>query len=394
MTAKYYAILTHQGAAKLAAATALGTQIRITQMAVGDGNGSLPAPDAAQTQLLNQKRIGAINTLTIDEANTNQIIAEQVIPEDEGGFWIREIGLFDDDNVLIAVASCPETYKPMLQEGSGRTQTIRMVLIVSSTAAVTLKIDPSVVLATRKYVDDKVIEVKAYADDLMKAHIENAHPHKQYLKTDSALSEITEAGLVDQTLLNLGLQETVKLAASAIQRNGDEMVGKLSLPQTSAFGVNTDNTLGGNSIALGDNDTGLKQTEDGVLDIYANSEHVFRFTGNNVESLKQLNVHANIVADGTVYAGNGSGALSPAGNISGETWGGWLSDWLNNSVVKDVRLGSAESITVWKGAGYSDTSGFVLTGASNGNNDEYIDILTRRPIQKLIGGIYYNVGSI
>ena len=86
MTAKYFAILTNQGAAKLAAAAALGTQIHITQMAVGDGNGSLPTPDATQTQLLNQKRIGAVNTLTVDAVNANQVIAEQVIPENEWGF--------------------------------------------------------------------------------------------------------------------------------------------------------------------------------------------------------------------------------------------------------------------------------------------------------------------
>ncbi|MBD2786727.1 phage tail protein, partial [Xenorhabdus sp. DI] len=83
-------------------------------------------------------------------------IAEQVIHESEGGWWIREIGLFDKDGILIAVGNCAETYKPQLQEGSGRTQTIRMVLIVSHTDAVSLKIDPSVVLATREYVDSLV----------------------------------------------------------------------------------------------------------------------------------------------------------------------------------------------------------------------------------------------
>lgn len=157
MTAKYYAILTNQGAARLANAAALGTKVNLTQMAVGDANGVLPTPDPSQTALINRKRIAAINLLTVDPNNTSQIIVEQIIPEDEGGWWIREIGLYDSDGVLIAVANCPETYKPQLQEGSGRTQTIRMILIVSSTAAVTLKIDPSVVLATRKYVDDNFV---------------------------------------------------------------------------------------------------------------------------------------------------------------------------------------------------------------------------------------------
>lgn len=205
MTAKYFAILTNQGAARLANAAALGTKLNLTQMAVGDANGTLPTPDPAQTKLINQKRIAPLNLLTVDPANTSQIIAEQIIPENEGGFWIREIGLYDDDGILIAVANCPETYKPQLQEGSGRTQTIRMILIVSSTSAITLKIDPSVVLATRQYVDDKIIEVKGYADDLMKKHVEAANPHKQYPLIANALKEMVDAGLAGDVLKNLGL---------------------------------------------------------------------------------------------------------------------------------------------------------------------------------------------
>nr|DAI87286.1 MAG TPA: tail collar fiber protein [Caudoviricetes sp.] len=171
MSVKYFAILTNQGAAKLANATALGTTLNLTQLAIGDGNGTLPVPDAAQTRLINQTRIAPLNTLSVDPENDSQIVAEQIIPENEGGYWIRELGLFDDEGVLIAVANCPETYKPQLQEGSGRTQTIRMVVVVSSTAAVTLKIDPSVVLATRKY-----------ADDLLAGHLKAANPHPQYLQ--------------------------------------------------------------------------------------------------------------------------------------------------------------------------------------------------------------------
>ena len=194
MTAKYFAILTNQGAARLANAAALGTKLNLTQMAVGDANGTLPTPDPTQTKLINQKRIAPLNLLTVDPANTSQIIAEQIIPENEGGFWIREIGLYDDAGVLIAVANCPETYKPQLQEGSGRTQTIRMILIVSSTSAITLKIDPSVVLATRQYVDDKVIEVKAYADNLLAAHLAAANPHPQYLQV-ADIAKYTPVGV-------------------------------------------------------------------------------------------------------------------------------------------------------------------------------------------------------
>lgn len=180
MTQKYYAIVTNLGAAKIANAAALGTKLNITQMAVGDGSGTLPTPNASQTKLVNEVRRAAINSLSVDEVNASQIIAEQIIPETDGGFWIREMGLFDADGTLIAVCNTPETYKPALQEGSGRTQTVRMILIVNSTDAITLKIDPSVVLATRKYVDDNILTVRQYVDDLMAAHLKAADPHTQY----------------------------------------------------------------------------------------------------------------------------------------------------------------------------------------------------------------------
>ncbi|HCP25505.1 hypothetical protein TH59_10710 [Pantoea ananatis] len=236
MTTKYFALLTNQGAAKLANAAALGTQLQITQMAVGDGGGVLPTPDPAQTKLVGEKRRAALNSLKVDAANSSQIIAEQIIPEGEGGFWIREIGLYDADGVLIAVANCAETYKPQLQEGSGRTQTVRMILIVNSTSAVTLKIDPSVVLATRQYVDDKVIEVKAHTDDVMKKHIDAANPHGQYLQTAKALAEIKDAGLVIQARKNLELGSA---ALSDLQTSKNDVTAGRVLVNGGAVAVQT-----------------------------------------------------------------------------------------------------------------------------------------------------------
>lgn len=180
MSTKFYTLLTDIGAAKLASAAALGVPLKITHMAVGDGGGVLPTPDEKQTALVNEKRRAALNMLYIDPQNSSQIIAEQVIPENEGGWWIREVGLFDESGALIAVGNCPESYKPQLAEGSGRTQTVRMVLITSSTDNITLKIDPAVVLATRKYVDDEVLELKLYVDDQMRNHIAAQDPHTQY----------------------------------------------------------------------------------------------------------------------------------------------------------------------------------------------------------------------
>ncbi|MDM1681120.1 phage tail protein [Escherichia coli] len=185
MSTKFYTLLTDIGAAKLASAAALGVPLKITHMAVGDGGGTLPTPDAKQSALVNEKRRAALNMLYIDPQNSSQIIAEQVIPENEGGWWIREVGLFDESGALIAVGNCPESYKPQLAEGSGRTQTVRMVLITSSTDNITLKIDPAVVLATRKYVDDKALELKVYADDQMAKHLAAPDPHSQYAPKES-----------------------------------------------------------------------------------------------------------------------------------------------------------------------------------------------------------------
>ena len=182
MSQTYFAILTAIGEAKLAYATALGTTVQLTQMGVGDGNGSTPLPNRNQTALLRENRRAPLNRLFVDPANASQIIAEQVIPEEIGGWWIREIGLYDTDGNLCAVANCPDTYKPVLADGSGRTQVIRMVLIVSNTAAVQLKIDPAIVLATRGYVDDEFSK-----------HLTALDPHPVYLTNAEGDAKIAAA---------------------------------------------------------------------------------------------------------------------------------------------------------------------------------------------------------
>ncbi|ENN1366474.1 phage tail protein [Salmonella enterica subsp. enterica serovar Typhimurium] len=386
MSAKFYTLLTEIGAAKLASAAALGVPLKITHMAVGDGGGVLPTPSAQQTALVAERRRAALNMLYIDPQNNSQIIAEQVIPETEGGWWIREVGLFDETGALIAVGNCPESYKPQLTEGSGRTQTVRMVLITSSTDNITLKIDPAVVLATRKYVDDKALELKVYVDDLMAKHLAAPDPHSQYAQKDSptltgipkvptpaagnstkqiantefvassiaamvdsapaALDTLNELAAalgndpnfattminalagkqpLDNTLTNLsgkdiaglltylGLGETAKQAAGAVQKTGDEMSGKLTLPQTSSFGVNTNNTLGGSSIAIGDNDTGLKGNGDGNLAFMANNVLAGYFNENELQHSKKMltkNFQALVDNNWPEGAGGFSGQLS------------------------------------------------------------------------------------
>ncbi|WP_341456401.1 phage tail protein [Hafnia paralvei] len=158
MAQKYKAVLTKIGAAKIAAATAGGTKINLTQMAVGDGGGTLPTPDPSQTNLIAEKYRAALNKVIVDPKHKNYLVAELVIPPEIGGFWMRELGLYDEVGALIAVSNMAESYKPLLSEGSGRAQTLRMVVIVSDMDTVNLLIDSSTVLATQEYVDDKLLE--------------------------------------------------------------------------------------------------------------------------------------------------------------------------------------------------------------------------------------------
>ncbi|ECP0916897.1 phage tail protein [Salmonella enterica] len=587
MSAKFYTLLTEIGAAKLASAAALGVPLKITHMAVGDGGGVLPTPSAQQTALVAERRRAALNMLYIDPQNNSQIIAEQVIPETEGGWWIREVGLFDETGALIAVGNCPESYKPQLTEGSGRTQTVCMVLITSSTDNITLKIDPAVVLATRKYVDDKALELKVYVDDLMAKHLAAPDPHSQYAQKDSptltgipkvptpaagnstkqiantefvassiaaivdsapaALDTLNELAAalgndpnfattminalagkqpLDNTLTNLsgkdiaglltylGLGETINLAKNAVPAtrrvNSKPLTGDITLwasdvgaisadavgeitdngtmasanapgwwkvavsnsdtvvdfptypggsklysygylfvekigdvwfqhyyahiganakrqdwgtvPNTSRpwvidyntankpsasdvgalpitggrlngpLSIGTDNALGGNSIVLGDNDTGFKQNGDGVLDVYSNYTHVLRFIGNLVESMVSLKVNGNAVATGEVQAGNGTSRMAGNGDIFGNVWNGWLSTHLNNNLVADIQLGAGTSVATWNNAGsWPNTPGYVVTSVWKDNQGENIDGIAYAPLQKRLGIQWYTV---
>ncbi|EJA4449961.1 phage tail protein, partial [Escherichia coli] len=691
----------------------------LTHMAVGDGGGTLPTPDSKQTRLVHEVWRHTVNRVILDATHQNRIIAELVIPPETGGFWIREIGVFDEHGDLIAVGNTAESYKPTVAEGSGRAQTFRTILTVSSTATVALTVDNTMVMATVDYVNDKLKEheqsrrhpdasltakgfvqlssatnsdsetlaatpkavkaaydlangkytaqdattarkgivqlssatnstsetlaatpkaVKAVMDETNKkaplnspaltgtpttptarqgtnntqiastafvmaaiaalvdsspdalntlnelaaalgndpnfaTTMTNALAGKQpkdatltalaglataadrfpyFTGNDVAsLATLTEVGrdilaksTVAAVIEYLGLQETVNRAGNAVQRSGDKMTGELKIGTMNAlrifndafglifrrseeslhfiptaegqgengdigplrpFAINlrtgaisvshgakidgglalgTDNALGGNSITLGDNDTGIKQGGDGVLLFYLNGQLAFGLQPASADFYKRVAyTHQGIVPEGsgafadqlnnatapfvqTRFAWNpapgghyvpiakglsirngqgypgavsfgyllteqmgfpipcvhmrGDGGndvlwqfnpndksfISPGslvaggvryntdGNIFGGCWGSNLADYLNSTYVRDIRLGSAESISAWRGPGYWDTSGYVLTAAGNSNTDEFIDTLTRRPIQKLIGGTYYNVVSI
>ncbi|WP_457635770.1 phage tail-collar fiber domain-containing protein [Persephonella sp.] len=162
----YYTILTSYGKQALANAQASGTAVNITEFAVGDGNGSYYAPNETQTALKNEVYRAQINRITTDSDNPNWVVVEGIIPADVGGFTIREIGIFDDSGNLIAIGNYPETYKPVLSQGAGNDMYIRFIMEVENVDSVQLKIDPAIVLASRKYVDDEIVKLQNSKADI------------------------------------------------------------------------------------------------------------------------------------------------------------------------------------------------------------------------------------
>lgn len=189
MTVKYKTVITKAGAIKLAAATVPnGKKVNFVAMAVGDGGGTLPEPNASQTKLVNEVWRHTLNKISQDNKNQNYVIAELVIPPETGGFWLREMGLYDDTGTLIAVGNMAESYKPELAEGSGRAQTLRMVIMVSDIESVELSIDTTLVMATQDYVDDKLAE-----HEQSRRHPDATLKEKGFTQLSSATDSASEA---------------------------------------------------------------------------------------------------------------------------------------------------------------------------------------------------------
>ncbi|EEW2660780.1 tail fiber protein [Escherichia coli] len=188
-TRKFKTVITDTGAKKLAQAAAPdGKPVRLTHMAVGDGGGTLPTPDSKQTRLVHEVWRHTVNRVFLDATHQNRIIAELVIPPETGGFWIREIGVFDEHGDLIAVGNTAESYKPTVAEGSGRAQTFRTILTVSSTATVALTVDNTMVMATADYVDDKLKE-----HEQSRRHPDASLTAKGFTQLSSATNSTSEA---------------------------------------------------------------------------------------------------------------------------------------------------------------------------------------------------------
>jgi hypothetical protein len=554
MTAKYRALLTDQGKALLANAAATGQKLEITQMAVGDGGGSATLPSENQTKLVNEKRRAALNSLQVNANSSNQVIAEQVIPEDTGGWWIRELGLYDKNGVLVAVANTPDTYKPLLAEGAGRTQVVRMVLLIKGDASAVIVADKTAVLVSRDTLDAAVAEharsrnhpdatllAKGFAqlssDSNSNSETLAATPkavkavNDASLKKTDNLSDLTNKAVARGNLAlgnaatrNVGTEATNLMEVGAfglgagsrhhadtysnlgeiyrvnstsknspgggvygvlnlpcdggpssgylaVQNNGTAYIGNSSTPEkplawsriyttgykptaadvgayskaeadgkfvkqsgdtiTGGLTVNgsieTKSGLTTPSLSVNGNSviSGQLTAKAGVelfgatpfIDFHygnTNTDYDIRIINEKqgqltlgaktVRANENFSVGADAYIDGKLYvtrecrAGEtlfaGGSAYQTDGNINGSIWGGYLSNYLNQNFVRDIRLGNVESAASWNGAGYLDSAGYVLTGAANNNRDEYIDVIYRRPLQKHINGNWVTVWSV
>lgn len=162
----YYTLLTPAGEQKFAASAITGEPVGFSFMAVGDGGGVTPVLSASQKSLVNEVYRGTLNRVVIADGENNVIRTEMIILPQSGGFWIREAALYDEEGECLAVATVPPSYKPLLAEGSGRLHAVNLWIAVSSTAYVTLKTDPSVILSTIEEVNQAKNEAKDYADEL------------------------------------------------------------------------------------------------------------------------------------------------------------------------------------------------------------------------------------
>ncbi|EEU3325655.1 phage tail protein, partial [Escherichia coli] len=370
-TRKFKTVITDTGAKKLAQAAAPdGKPVRLTHMAVGDGGGTLPTPDSKQTRLVHEVWRQTVNRVILDATHQNRIIAELVIPPETGGFWIREIGVFDEHGDLIAVGNTAESYKPAVAEGSGRAQTFRTILTVSSTATVALTVDNTMVMATVDYVDDKLKE-----HEQSRRHPDASLTAKGFVQLSSATNSDSETLGATPKAVKAVMDETNKKAPlnspaltgtpttptaqqgtnnTQIASTAFVMAAIAALVDSSPDALNTLNEL---AAALGNdpnfattmtNALAGKQPKDATLTALAGlataADRFPYFTGNDVASLATLTeVGRDILAKSTVaavieYLGLQE-TVNKAGNAvqkTGDTLSGGLT-FENDSILAWIR---------------------------------------------------------
>lgn len=471
---KFKTIITDYGKQRLIAAMSPGgTKLTLTQMAVGDGGGTPTNPDTTSAALVNEVWRAAVNSVSVDKTHSNIIIVELLIPAEVGGFWIREAGIYDEFNTLVAVCSLPASEKPLLEQGSGRAQTVRMTLVISDISTINITIDSTTIIATNDYVDNSLKEheksrnhpdatltdrgfVKLYSGVTSMDETMAATPKAVKIAMDNANARLAkERNLADLTNILLARQ-ALQLGNSATRNTGTTagtvaagddariLATKKAIDDTqtglAAQGVmwitSADDlsNLPSGARRFARNNAGVtvlpaagyfflevlakRDTSNGSC-ILATSDTRdvwigFRYTVPDEAGFTWIQLNQNVENLGLTDTVNRALHVNSDGDIRGSLWGDWLSHWLygqfatrdnninaratvdyvNQTFVRDVRAGNVESAQVWRAYGYNDQTPYVITGVINGNTDDLIDSLTRRPLQKNINGVWYNIDFI
>lgn len=357
MTVKYKTVITKAGAEKLAAATLPnGKKVNFTTMAVGDGGGKLPEPNAGQTKLVNEVWRHALNKISQDKKNKNYVVAELVIPPEAGGFWMRETGLYDDAGTLIAVGNMAESYKPELAEGSGRAQTVRMVIMVSDIASVELAIDTTLVMATQDYVDGKLAE-----HEQSRRHPDATLKEKGFVQLSSAIDSVSE---------------TLAATPGAVKAAYDLAKGKYTAK---------DATTAQKGIVQ------LSSATDSASEVLAATPKAVKAANDNANGRLAKDQNGADVADKNKFVANVGAARAYGGSVSTGTKGNWatadLIAWLesvgafnhpywiskgswsyaNNKIITDTKCGNIQLAgAVIEVMGVRDAMTIRITTATTG----------------------------
>ncbi|KQN51232.1 phage tail protein [Serratia sp. Leaf51] len=344
----FKSVVTTLGQARIAAAIAAGTDINITQLAVGDGNGKATTPVATQTKLVKEVYRTPLNSLKLDPTHGNWVIAEAVLSASVGGFWMREMGLFSSDGALIAVCNMADTYKPTLAEGSGRTQTLRMVIAVSNTEAISLLIDDSVIMATEQYVNDLLA-----AHEKSRNHPDGTTAAKGFVQLSSSVSSTSEALAATPKAVKAANDNANTRVPSTRKINGKALSADQTLTAVDVGAMPLSSTNLGN--------TNINTFGRDKFGIYSQTSPTQATVANGYPAMLAgiLEVFPGAYTNGVIqrYTEHLSGKCwqRASSNVWNGTDGPW-SDWVQSSTVGSVAANSALGSTDLNTVGFSLTA--------------------------------------
>ncbi|ENC7540068.1 phage tail protein [Salmonella enterica subsp. enterica serovar Brandenburg] len=351
---KFKTIITDYGKQRLIAAMSPGgTKLTLTQMAVGDGGGNPTNPDTTSTALVNEVWRAAVNSVTVDKRHPNNIIVELLIPAEVGGFWVREAGIYDEFNKLVAICSLPASEKPLLEQGSGRAQTVRMTLIVSDTSIVNITIDSTTIMATNEYVDNSLEE-----HEKSRNHPDATLTEKGFTKLYSGVASIDETMAATPKAVKIAMDNAS--ARLAKERNLADLtnipLARQSLQLGNSATLNVGTTQG--TVAAGDDSriTGAMQKDQNGADIPNKPLFV-----QNIGALPANGtaVAANRLASrGALPALTGTTRGSDSGLIMGEVYNNGYPTQYGN-VLRLTGTGDGEILIGWSGTNGAPAPAYI-----------------------------------